>query len=562
MFSNWREAMGDWNPQLFRELKSALKPLPITLAVGFSAIAQGLLLLGFNSALPDDSLPSTYNNYCITGKEYSACVRDASGHYIVNMPQWWGHMYMTLAIASVFGLLLFGTHLLIQDMVREERRGTLNFIRLSPQPAHQFWTGKLLGVPVPLYLAFALTLPLQLLAGLSAGFSLVHLLCFDLVTMACCAFYCSAALFFSLAGQSFGVLRPWLGSGALGSFLLFTFSLSSISEFPSNFCALFLPWNILPHMEGSKDYAWQWYFLPVGHHVVSATLFLIANIVFWTTWLWKAMDRRYYSPSSTLLSKTQSYWIVASMELIAVGLFFTDHGNYNQGFRNSLETMAAFFALYNTGFFLFLIAALTPQRQTLLDWVNERRKRATSHDSKRQDWVELLIGEKSPALLAFFVNLVIAGSITTLGISIRLLGFEHEMREANLDLLKLFSGLILSIGIFMVYAAVAQALLLLRTNKRLVWALAGVSALFGLPIAFSIVMGISVGGSGTPILLLFSGLPWIAVFDHSGFFVIGTLFAQAAAFAGVNANFQKRLKKAGESQLKQLLQDEPLRLSV
>lgn len=560
MFSNWREAMGDWNPQLFRELKSALKPLPITLAVGLSGIGQGLLLLGFNSALPNESLKTTYNNYCVTGKEYSDCMRDTSGHFIVNMPLWWGQMYMVLTIASVLGLLIFGTHLLIQDMVCEERRGTLNFIRLSPQSAHQFWAGKLLGVPVPLYLAFALTLPLQLLAGLSAGFSLVHLLCFNLVTMACCAFYFSAALFFSLAAQSFGVLRPWLGSGALGSFLMCSFSLANMSEFSSHFCALFLPWNILPHLAGSKDSVWQWYFLPVGHHVVTATLFLIANMVFWTTWLWKAMDRRYYSPSSTLLSKTQSYWIVAAMELIAIGLFFTDHGNHS--FRNSFEMMAVFFALYNTVFFLFLIAALTPQRQTLLDWVHERRKQATSHDAKQQYWVELLVGEKSPVLLAFFVNLVIAGSITALSISIRLLGFEHGTREGGLDLIKLFSGLILSIGILMVYAAAAQALLLLRTNKRLVWALAGVSALFGLPIAFSIVMGISVGGSGTPLLLLFSGLPWIAVFDHPGFFAIGTLFVQAAAVAGVNANFQKRLKKAGESQLKQLLRDEPLRLPV
>ncbi|MBC7880726.1 MAG: hypothetical protein H7Y37_05275 [Anaerolineae bacterium] len=554
MFSNWREAMGDWNPQLFRELKSALKPLPITLAVGLSGVGQGLLLLGFNSTLPDESLKSTYNNYCMTGKEYSACVRDASGHYIVNMPLWWSHMYAFLAIATVLGLLVFGSHLLIQDMAREERRGTFNFIRLSPQSAQQFWAGKLLGVPAPLYFAFALTLPLQLLAGLSAGFSLVHLLCFNLVTMACCVFYFSTALFFSLAGQNFGVLRPWLGSGALASFLVSSIPLASVGEINFNFFELFVPWGLLPRMAEHSDRDWQWYFLPIGHHVILESLFLIANMIFWTTWLWKAMDRRYYSPSSTLLGKVQSYWIVASMELIAIGLFFTDSAKYD--YKSSIP--GVFFALYNAVFFLFLIAALTPQRQTLLDWVQERRKQATSSDFKKQHWIELLVGEKSPALLAFLVNLVIAGMIVTIGTSIRL-GFEQNL---NIDRIGLLSGLLLSIGIFMVYAATAQSLLLLRTNKRLVWALAGVSTLFVLPIALSIVLNIGMGGGSTPIILLFSGLPWIAVFNHPGFFVIGTLFAQAAVFAGVNANFQKRLEKASESQLKQLLRDEPLRLPV
>jgi hypothetical protein len=561
MFSNWTEAMGDWNPQLFRELKSAFKPLPITLAIGLSGIGQGLLLLGFNGMLPDESIKDVYNSYCKSGKEYSACLRDASGHLLLNMPLWWSHMYMALVIATVLGLLVFGTHLLIQDMAREERRGTFNFIRLSPQPAHQFWAGKLLGVPAPLYLAFALTLPLQLLAGLSAGFSLVHLLCFNLVTMACCAFYFSAALFFSLAGQNFGILRPWLGSGTLASFLFASFALSGIHEvgLSTNFFDLFLPWNILPHLAQYETRTWDWYYLPIGHHVVSEALFLVMNMVFWTAWLWKAMDRRYYSPSSTLLSKAQSYWIVASMELIAVGLFFTNYGNKESSFIVSFTGAGIFFALFNTVFFLFLIAALMPQRQTLLDWAQERRKQVSSTDSKGKILAELLVGEKSPAVLTFFVNLLIAGSIAGLGTLIRL-GFETN---SGVDCLRLFVGVVLSIGIYMVYAATAQSLLLLRTNKRLVWALAGVSTLFGLPIALACALSIGMSGSGTPLMFL-SGLPWISLFGYYdlGLLVIGTLFVQAAAFAGVTANFQKRFKKAGESQLKQLMSDEPLRLSA
>jgi hypothetical protein len=247
------------------------------------------------------------------------------------------------------------------------------------------------------------------------------------------------------------------------------------------------------------------------------------------------------------------------MELIAVGLFFTNYGNKESSFIVSFTGAGIFFALFNTVFFLFLIAALMPQRQTLLDWAQERRKQVSSNDSKGKIWAELLIGEKSPAVLTFFVNLLIAGSIAGLGTLIRL-GFETN---SGVDCLRLFVGVVLSIGIYMVYAATAQSLLLLRTNKRLVWALAGVSTLFGLPIALACALSIGMSGSGTPLMLL-SGLPWISLFGyyHLGLLVIGTLFVQAAAFAGVTANFQKRFKKAGESQLKKLMSDEPLRLSI
>ena len=48
-------------------------------------------------------------------------------------------------------LLVMGTYLLIADLSREERRGTLNFIRMSPESAKNILLGKLLGVPILVY---------------------------------------------------------------------------------------------------------------------------------------------------------------------------------------------------------------------------------------------------------------------------------------------------------------------------------------------------------------------------------------------------------------------------
>jgi hypothetical protein len=72
---------------------------------------------------------------------------------------------------------------------REERRGTLNFIRLSPQPAKTIFIGKIFGVPILLYLVCLLALPFHLGAGLLAGIPLSLILAFYGVLIASCAFF-------------------------------------------------------------------------------------------------------------------------------------------------------------------------------------------------------------------------------------------------------------------------------------------------------------------------------------------------------------------------------------
>ena len=59
---------------------------------------------------------------------------------------------------------------MINDLAKEEQRGTLNFIRLSPQTEQSILFGKMLGVPSLVYLFIILSIPLHLWSGIALEF--------------------------------------------------------------------------------------------------------------------------------------------------------------------------------------------------------------------------------------------------------------------------------------------------------------------------------------------------------------------------------------------------------
>lgn len=75
------------------------------------------------------------------------------------------------------------------DLSKEVKRGTLNFIRLSPQSATNIFMGKILGVPILLYLFGLVAFPLHFFAALSAKIPLLLILSFYLVLAFSCLFF-------------------------------------------------------------------------------------------------------------------------------------------------------------------------------------------------------------------------------------------------------------------------------------------------------------------------------------------------------------------------------------
>jgi len=157
MTLNLLDKIGNWNPQLFREIKGRLKIGNIAIASALSLGAQLLLFMYLGVEIPVPDPNPEYNNNTISHRfcnlenasYYEApCVKDTLGNFTINWPLWWLEIFTWLSILTVLALLVAGTYMLVSDLDKEEKRGTLNFIRLSPQSAKTIFLGKILGGPI------------------------------------------------------------------------------------------------------------------------------------------------------------------------------------------------------------------------------------------------------------------------------------------------------------------------------------------------------------------------------------------------------------------------------
>ncbi|MDY7012807.1 MAG: hypothetical protein SVX43_04260, partial [Cyanobacteriota bacterium] len=301
MISTLLDRIGEWNPQLFRELKGGLRRRNITLTAGISLVGQLLVYLFFQMRLPvrlDES-----NRYC-TGplEEYyprhPSCLKDAVGNILVNWELWWLDVFTCLSIIAIFVLLVGGVYLLIADLSNEERRGTFGFIRLSPQASSSVLLGKILGVPSLLYLLVAFTLPLHLYAASAARVSVPLVFGFYSVLATACFFFYSAALLYGLVSAGLGSFQAWLGSAAVSGFLgvmTVIFFNSEISSTPGDWFMLLSPTTLLMYLVGSAPHSLEaidygnpewfsstWFDWPLFEYAATAIPFILGNFAIWT----------------------------------------------------------------------------------------------------------------------------------------------------------------------------------------------------------------------------------------------------------------------------------------
>jgi hypothetical protein len=216
--SLWSKLL-DSNPQLFREIQGKLKTRNVVMAAAITVITQFMAVVFLLGQLPDMKLEWTQcgrYGMALVYQEYSNRVcyaQNEAGNWVINWQLWWLDLFIILSITSIFALLVVGTYLLIADTVQEESRGTLNFIRLTPQSAGSVLLGKILGVPILVYTAIALLLPLHLVAGLQSHIPLGLILAFDLTVVASCAFFYCLALLWSLLDFGVSGFKPWFASG-------------------------------------------------------------------------------------------------------------------------------------------------------------------------------------------------------------------------------------------------------------------------------------------------------------------------------------------------------------
>jgi len=593
------DRLGNWNPQLVRELKGRFKVWQVAIAIALSLLFQLCFFLRIISTSPN-TYPTErychlipfvlpYLDYKANRKaDYQQLRQQLTDYLASNRPNplkveqlqtqlnqlgsiikgvcpkeafdfqlWWQDFYAEtftwIAFFTVNLLLVAGAYMLIANLTQEERRGTLNFLRLSPQSVQSILGGKLLGVPSLLYLAVGLTLPFQFWVGIAAHLSPIEIADFWIAVLASCVFFYSGAVLFALVSAQLSGFQAWLGSGAVLVFLFLSHTIPRLAH-STDWLTLFSPNAVLPYLVGLAN--WEhldvpffyaeikylsWFHLPLGQAGVRLIIFMLLNFGLWTYWLWQALKRRFHHPNLAILSKQQSYVLSACFATVNLGFAF-------QSFNAGIELLAPLLSLLILNLLLFVgaIAILSPPRQTLQDWARYRQEK---HARSNHFWpsgllTDLLWGEKSPALLAIALNLAILALPILLWIL--LLPSSSDLSKG-----KTLLGLWLTLNLSLISALLVQLTLLMKTAKRAFWATAAGFAIIVLPpLIVSLLFWQSIENSAWPLLLTVFALGIVK--NTTSTEIVFALLFQGIVLSLLTWQIAQHLQRLGESDSKSM----------
>lgn len=410
------ETIGDWNPQLLRELKSRIN--------WRNLIATGLLSIGLQASflayrftlIPVDRVTDrrVYHEYCQINSD-AGCAADALGNALINWQEWWAHVAMVSGLIFVL-MATVGAYFVASSFRQERELGTLDFLRLVPRSSFTVLVGKLLGLPVLVYLAAICALPLQLFAVRAAQISILTVLTWDLamvgLTMMC---YLSAALV-TLRSNALPIVQS-----------IITFISSGV------LVAISLRWY------GRYDNSTlQWYGIRLDNQPL--TFLVLSTLTGWGCyWLYRALERSYQQPNSPILSRTQSYLWSLTYHLFLLGFcviyklpnyvyFFSgtsdakfthrlafdlslnaySGGGSYEGIYGNLPPLFWSLLLF---WLLLTISLMLPNVRAMTEWAQEQQL-------KPNWWKTMLWDDRSPAILAALVNIGIAIAVWSIPISI------------------------------------------------------------------------------------------------------------------------------------------------
>lgn len=461
--ASWVEQLGTLNPQFLRECRGRLKPRSVFATVGLSLIAQILLYLAI--------MDSSYQ----------------------TREQSWLNLAQTLSWLMPYALFVIGGFFIVDDLAREEKRGTLNFIRLSPRPAREILSGKLLGAPLLPMLLVLTAVPLHVYASIATNrVSPLWLVSYYALLVVGSGLVFSLALLFGLvgsgsplakqqtlaavafAGLALVVITPlfmWLNSDVTWN------GFGQLSPF-------FSPYGIASAQYDQQIY---WLGLPISTNALVGSLFAIGNLLIAIVLTWQVLLRKFRIPSATLLSKRVSYILVAYVNVVIWGFLQT----VNTGSVDDRLSAAAGWYVMNAGLFLMLVFALAPSRQMLLDWLRYRR-------TSLADWIW---NDSSPSILAVAINFVVA--IALIVPWVLLSDFGQPLPIGRL-LLATLSVATLSL----IYATLVQLIYSMRLRMASAWAVGIVATVIFVP--WIVIAILNPSGSRAPIeiaIWTFLGMP-------------------------------------------------------
>lgn len=520
MLTKLLDSLGEENPQLVRELKGRLNRRSVGIVVFLSAISQCLMVGVF------------YQKNCIA---WSDGVGGLCQNYQVVIQ--WKSAFQTLSF--ILALLLFagGVYLLTSDLGKEQRRGTLNFLRLSPRTSQNILLGKLLGVPVLLYLGVGLAIPFHLSCAIAADVPLGWVCGFYAVVAALGAFlYMSSLLNGLLLTQ---VQYQAIVSSGLACWLGYSFF---------SLIWIFLNWdksNV--HGDGLNWFFWE----VIGRNYYLELFWMFMTLLVGSYWIWQGLNRQFKNPNGTLLSKAQSYGVIASVQIWILGFFYPviNHGYIEE----TLMPIMLGVSILTVVMFLLIIPAISPQRQTLLDWAryaHEDRRQGLKGYSKWQDWIW---GEKSPSVVAIAINLGIVAVLWMPWILLWKGGFYATLTAGV--------ALLMTLNSIWIYSAIAQSLFFIKFPKPGLLSMGIVMAALILPpLGFSLFFKTFSVNTSLWMLFVF-GSPWLALTEASAMAIFVSLLGQFAAIAALTFTLNHQINQAGASHSKLLFAANPTQIA-
>jgi hypothetical protein len=374
----------------------------------------------FTVTLPRIAITNKYNHYCQASPDgETRCQVDAGAeYYLTNWSAWFGAVFCVLTGVLGGALMGFGAFSISSNLAEEQRRGTFNFLRLSPRSPLTLLSGKFLGVPICLYCALLLALPLQLFSGMVAGYGWGYLFGFSVVLVAqtvgvyLLAVVCSL----STANASLLAIQPWLLAGGVSLLNWITWSVAFYSRLaeqttssPLLWFTCFSPFLTLIYFANNQmSWASNEINLAFGYFRINFAEYIalmLLHAVGWSYLLFAAIKRRYYNPRAALLKRTWSY----PLTLIVVGTLMAlckPHSITESAVALDGVLVAGIAFLY----FIVLEMALSGDRQFLLDWLRFRQDEAVA-GRRRSQWQALLVSDNSPLTLTIGANLLLASTL-------------------------------------------------------------------------------------------------------------------------------------------------------
>jgi hydrogenase-4 membrane subunit HyfE len=193
--------------------------------------------------------------------------------------------------------------------------------------------------------------------------------------------------------------------------------------------------------------------------------------------------------------------------------------------------------------------ALSPHRQACTEWVRYRHQNRSTQKGlvKRSLVQDLISGEKSSALVAIAINLLITTAIWVPWILL----WGDETSPQMIKTQQLLLGWLLTMTSTLLYAALIELMVFVKALRWLVGiALTGV-ALLVLQLVLASVLGIV--PLNMPLLWVLSPVPAIAVAFSPATTIFLAWLAQVAILGVFTLGLVRQLHKAGESTSKALL---------